>query len=119
MTPCLVWLLALGTACGADSASTPPPAAPKPAPTPVATTDQCRRACEYQASCLTAGYPDHDPSDCLADCRSNLETRDPKDPGARPRKWADCLTALPCSAIVKSMAMDMGPAGYCYSHAIH
>ena len=120
MTLRLIVLCALA-ACGADSASTPPPAAPKPAPAPVpvAPTDQCRRACEYQASCLPAAYRDHDPNDCLADCRANLESRNLGDPSERPKVWADCLTALPCSAIVKSMAMDEGPAGYCYSKAIH
>ena len=112
MTRRLISLLALA-ACGADSASTPPPAAP------VATVDQCRRACDYQASCLPAGYRDHDPSACVKDCRANLESRNPTDPSARPTIWADCLTALPCSAIVKSMTMDMGPAGYCYSKAIN
>ena len=108
-------LLALA-ACGADSASAPPPVTPNPPP-PVATVDHCRRGCEYQAACLPAGYHDHDPGPCLADCRASLESRDPKDPGDRPRLWADCLTALPCSEVERSMRMNMGPAGYCYAQA--
>ena len=104
-------------ACAPDAVTSPPPASPKPTTVPVASADHCRRACEYQASCLPAGYPDHDPAACLDDCRAHLASRDPKDPGARPKQWADCLTALPCSAIEKSMTMNMGPAGHCYSQA--
>ena len=116
MKPCLVFVL-LACSCGADSASSPPPATPKPAPVPVATVDECRRGCEYQASCLPAGYADHDPTACLADCRAHLASRDPNGPGARPKRWADCLTALPCAEVERSMSMNMGPAGYCYSQA--
>jgi hypothetical protein len=119
MKPCLVLLVACATACGADSASSPPPSSPRPPPqpVPVAAVDECRRGCEYQAACLPAGYPDRDPAACLADCRAHLASRDPKDPGARPKQWADCLTALPCADIERSMSMNMGPAGYCYSQA--
>jgi hypothetical protein len=105
-------------ACGADAASTPPPASPKPAPAPVAAADDCRRACEYQASCLPAGYRDHDPTACIAECRASLVSPDPKEPGRLATIWADCLTQVPCAEIEKSMAMDMGPAGWCFAKAI-
>jgi hypothetical protein len=94
-------------ACGAD---------PGPAPTTPVVVDQCTRACNRQASCLPAGYADRDPTGCLKNCRANLVTRDGD---AYAKSYADCLENLSCDDIEKSMTMDMGPVGFCYSKAIN
>jgi hypothetical protein len=113
--------LVLLAACGADVAPTPvTPRAPPPQPRVAAprAVDQCTRACDRQASCLPSSYRDHDPSACIADCRTYLVTHDPVDPEATPRRYADCLAKLSCSEIERSTVMDSGRAGDCYSRAI-
>ena len=65
----------------------------------------CEEACSRLATCT------REDASCRTDCESHLAS------GGRSALYADCLRDLSCEDIQRSMSMNEGPAGRCYSDA--
>ncbi len=102
----------LVAAC-ASTASAPRPNVARPTPSspvhlhPTVAPTACQRSCARVETCSQSADPA-----CVNDCEENLARR-----GADARYEA-CVAALSCESIARSMSMNMGPLGGCYTHSL-
>jgi len=79
-----------------------------------ASSDACERVCAYIEQCAP-GVRDES---CRPDCRAHLvQDHEPRD--APARAYERCARALSCEDVARSLSMNMGPLGYCYTSAVY
>ena len=103
-------LAVVATACG--SRGTAPRVGDPQNPAAATHSDDCERACSRYTVC-TPGWPQPNADECVADCRGGLAKQQP----LAPTRYADCLWKLSCTDIHRSLSMNEGPAGDCYTRA--
>lgn len=98
--------LSLALTCHAAAAPAQPVPIVSPLPPLTTVAWHCAQACAYIERCVGR----HD-RECRSICESDLRVT------RRAARYAMCARALSCAAIRRSMAMDSGPLGECFTLA--